>query len=150
MTSWPPLALAVWLGVSSASLAAEPRPAGHAPAPARAELATGRHLSLDLPTRAVGVDGPAAMVQADAADLLAPPDDEHPSQWLELHLGRDRQAGRMPGDPPSLYGELGIDLDPGARLAIVPSYRVVVDQTDRPYSGTIDAQVLKLGARIRF
>ena len=152
MSSWPPLALAVWLGVSSASLAAESRPVGQPPAPAT--VGTGRHLSLDLPARAVRLDGFAPMTQAEQdealPDRLGRFEDERRRHRLELHLGRASQAGRSPGDAPPLYGEVGIDLDPLAGLSIVPSYRVVLDQGDRPDTGTIDAQVLKLGARIHF
>ncbi len=153
MSSWPLLALAVGLGVSSASLAAEPRPAGPPPALAPT-TGVGRHLSLDLPARALSLDGLAVTPQADGAealpDRLARPGDEHRAHRLDLHFGRASRAGRSPGDAPALYGEVGIDLDPVAGLSIVPSYRVVLDQADRPDAGTIDAQVLKLGARIRF
>jgi hypothetical protein len=151
MSSWPPLALAVWLGVSSACLAAEPRPAAQPPADAPAAVDVGRHLSLDLALRAVGLDGAAAISSAKAEpDRLARPADEPGMRRLALHLGRTSRVGRSPGDAPPLYGEVGIDLDPQAALSIVPSYRLVLDEGDRDHAGTIGAQVLKLGARVRF
>jgi hypothetical protein len=153
MSSWPPLALAVCIGVSSACLATEPRLAAQPPAGAPAAVDVGRHLSLDLALRAVGLDGAAAIPEAERAEAeperLAPADD-HQMHRLDLHLGRTSRVGRSPGEAPPLYGEVGIDLDPQAALSIVPSYRLVLDEGDRDHAGTIGAQVLKLGARVRF
>lgn len=150
MSSWPPLVLAVCFGVSSACLAAEPHAASRQPAPA----AVGSpDLSLDLALRAVGLDGSGAVTEAQpveaAPDLSARPEGGRRLHF-DLHLGRTSPAGRSPGDAPPLYGEFGIDLGSRAGLSLVPSYRVVLDEGDRADSGTIEAQVLKLGARIRF
>jgi hypothetical protein len=152
MSFWPPLALAVVLGVSSASLAAEPRPGGPPPAVAPAAVGVPHPLRLDLPLRLLSQEDAAAMPApaATGTEALASPDGEPSKHHFDLHLGRAPQAGRSPGDAPPLYGEVGVDLDPRAGLSIVPSYRVVLDQSDRADARTIDAQVLKLGARIRF
>ncbi len=154
MSSWSPLALAVWLGVSSAGLAGEPRPAAQPPAVAPAAVGVDGHLGLDLALRAVGLDGSAALPEAEGAkadpDHLVRPADEPGMHRLDLHAGRTSRVGRSPGDASPLFGEVGIDLDPQAALSIVPSYRLVLDEGDRDHAGTIGAQVLKLGARVRF
>jgi hypothetical protein len=154
MSSWSPLALAVWLGASSAGLAAEPRPAAQPPAVAPAVVGVDDHLSLDLALRAVGLDGSAATPGAERAeadpDPLARPADAPGMHRLDLHAGRTSRAGWSPGHVSPLYGEVGIDLDPQAALSIVPSYRLVLDEGDRDHAGAIGAQVLKLGARVRF
>jgi hypothetical protein len=153
MSSWLPLVLAVWLGVSSACLAAEPHLASRPPAVAPAGV-DGHDLSLDLALRAVGLDGSGAVAAAQRAeaapDHLARPGGERRMRRLALHLGRTSSAGRSPGAAPPLYGEVGIDLDPAAGLSLVPSYRLVLDEGERAESGAVAAQVLKLGARIRF
>jgi len=69
---------------------------------------------------------------------------------LKVRLGRTPAVGRSPGDVPPLYGEVGIDLDSGAGLSLVPSYRVVLSDDDAQASEAGPAQILKLGARIRF
>jgi len=69
---------------------------------------------------------------------------------LKVRLGRTPAVGRSPGDVPPLYGEVGIDLDSGAGLSLVPSYRVVLPEDDRADAEASAAQILKLGARIRF
>ena len=160
MRSFAPLALAVSLGLSSACLAAEPRPADPAPALGPAAPAVARHLSLDVAPQAIGLDGSAASAEAapagPGADLLTPPESER-RVHLDLHLGRTAIAGRSPGDAPPLYGEVGIDIDPLAGLSLVPSYRLVLDEGERPDARAtdaqalkLDAQVLKLSTRIRF
>jgi hypothetical protein len=154
VSSWPLLVLAVCLGVSSGCLASEPPPAEAKPAAAPGAVDPGGHLSLDLPLQALGVEDSTVAPDADHGkappDGLAPAEGRHPTPLLDLHFGRGSRAGLMPGDPPPLYGEVGIDLDPSAGLSLEPSYRVVLDQGDRPDSRAIAAQVLKLGARIRF
>jgi hypothetical protein len=154
MSSWPPLALAVWLGVSSACLAAESRPAGEAPAVGSVAVDSGHHLSLDLPLWALDPDGSASARAADRAearaDRLEPPADEVEKRFLDLHLGQASRTGRRPGDTPPLYGEVGIDVDALAGLSLEPSYRVVLNEDDRADSRAIAQQVLKLGARIPF
>ncbi len=152
MSSWPLLVVAAALAVSSACLAAEPRAAGQQPADAAAAHGQ-RHLSLDVTPQVMGVADPAAVSEAHRAEAghggLAPPAGER-RVHLDLHVGRTSPAGRSPGDAPPLFGEVGIDLDPAAGLSLVPSYRVVVDEGDGADGRTIGAQVLKLGARIRF
>jgi hypothetical protein len=69
---------------------------------------------------------------------------------LKLRLGRTAAVGRSPGDVPPLYGELGINLDSGAGLALVPSYRVVLSDDEAEGSEASGEQILKLGAQIRF
>jgi hypothetical protein len=160
MWGWPPLALAVWVGVASTCLAAEPRLAGQQPATPPAAAAIKHNLSLDVGPQALSLDGSAFGAEtapaAPGADLLAPPESER-RMHLDIHLGRTSPAGRSPGDAPPLYGEVGIDLDPLAGLSLVPSYRLVLDEGERTDARTteaqglkLDAQVLKLGARIRF
>jgi hypothetical protein len=155
VSSWPPLALAVWLGVSGACLAAESRPAGEAPAVASVAVDSGHHLSLNLPLRALEPDGSASAREADRAearaDRLEPPAAEVQTSFLDLHLGRTSQAGRRPGDTPPLYGEVGIDVDVLAGLSLEPSYRMVLNEdTIVPIPAPITQQVLKLDARIPF
>ena len=160
MRSFAPLALAVSLGVSSTCLAAESRLADPPPAAAPAAATVARHLSLEVAPQALGLDGSASSAEATpagpGADLLAPLESEG-RVHLDLHLGRTAIAGRSPGDAPPLYGEVGIDIDPLAGLSLVPSYRLVLDEGNRPDARTtdaqslkLDAQVLQLGARIRF
>jgi hypothetical protein len=160
MWSWPPLALAVWVGVAGACLAAEPRPTGQQPAAAPAAADIQRHLSLDVGPQALSLDGLASSAETAPAEpgpaTLAWPEIKR-QMHLDLHLGRTSPAGRSPGDAPPLYGEVGIDLDPLAGLSLVPSYRLVLNEGDRTDARTtdaqglkLDAQVLKLGARIRF
>jgi hypothetical protein len=154
MSPWPPLAVAVALAISSASLAADPRPGGQSPAAAPAAVGSAGHLNLGLLPQVADAKASAAVPGADAADAgpdgVAQPENVAQDHYLDLHFGRLAQAGRGPGDVPPVYGEVGIDLDPGARLSIVPSYRVVVDQSDRQDRSAIDDQVVKLGARLRF
>ncbi len=160
MWSWAPLALGVWVGLAGACLAAEPRLAGQQPPSTPAAADIRHHLSLDVGPQVLGLDGSASSAEAAPAGpgegLLAPPESE-PGMHLDLHLGRTSPAGRSPGDAPPLYGEVGIDIDPLAGLSLVPSYRLVLDEGERPDARAteaqglkLDAQVLKLGARIRF
>jgi hypothetical protein len=147
--------LAVGLGVSGTCLASEPPPAKSKPlAPVPGAVDSARHLSLDLPSQALGADGSSVAPGADpanaASDDLGLPARNPQAPLIDLHFGRGSRMGRMPGDPPPLFGEVGIDLDPSAGLSLEPSYRVVLDQSDRPDSRAVTAQVLKLGARIRF
>lgn len=151
MPSLPPLALVVSLAVSSAALAADHQP----PAAARATLDAERHLSLNLPSQAGGLETAGSALETPLADPPqqspeAAPGAERRRHLLDLHLGRASALGHSPGDAPPLYGEVGIDLDSQSGLSLVPSYRVVVDEGDSTDSRTIGAQVLKLGARIRF
>jgi hypothetical protein len=70
---------------------------------------------------------------------------------LKVRLGRTPAVGRSPGDVPPLYGEVGIALDSGAGVSLVPSYRVVLPEDDATAESEASAaQILKLGARIRF
>jgi hypothetical protein len=149
LSSWPPLALALWLGLSSACLAAGPGATDR-----QAATVDSRPLSLDLALRAVGLDGsaagPATQPAEAGSDRLGAPARERRLRRLDLRLGRAARTGRSPGDPPDFYGEVGVDLDPQAGLSLVPSYRLVLDQSDHADADAIGAQVLKLGARIRF
>jgi hypothetical protein len=157
MSSWPPLVLAVaWLGASSACLAAEPRPADQPAAVAPATVDSERPLNLALSLGVLGSDASASSGEAtpvaaslDHADGSA---GELPMHFLNLHFGRADRPGRVPGDAHPLYGEVGINFDTPAGLALVPSYRVVVNEDDRAdyHSRAIAGQVLKLGARIPF
>ncbi len=156
MSLRPPLVLAlVWVGASSACLAAEPRAADQSPAVAQAAVDIDPHLRLALPLGALESDASAASGEADRAaaslDQQKGPAGELPTNFLDLHFGRAAQKG-SPGDAPPLYGEVGINVDTPAGLSLVPSYRVVVNEDDRVdyHSRAIAGQVLKLGARIRF
>jgi hypothetical protein len=155
VSSWSWVVLAVCLCASGACLAAEaPQANGKPPAAKPAAIDPRHRLSLDLPLQAVGADDTTTTQSPDQAS--APADDSQPVgserrlHLLDLHFGRGSSLGRIPGDPPPLFGEVGIDLGSAAGLSIEPSYRVVVDQDDRPDSHAIAEQVLKLGARIRF
>jgi hypothetical protein len=157
MSFWPPLALAVvWLGVSSACLAAEPRPANQPAAVAPATVDSERHLNLAVPLGVLGSDASASNGEADPAaaalDQQEGPTSELPMHFLDLHFGRADQPGRIPGAASPLYGEVGINLATRAGLSLEPSYRVVVNEDDRVdyHSRAIAGQVLKLGARIPF
>jgi hypothetical protein len=157
MSFWPPCALAVvWLGVSSACLAAEPRAASQLPAIAPGTVDSERHLTLALPLGALGSGASASSGEADRAaallDQAEGPAGEFPMHYLlDVHFGRADQPGRIPGDAPPLYGEVGINVDTPAGLSLVPSYRVIVNEDDyRADSRAIAGQVLKLDARIHF
>jgi hypothetical protein len=155
VSSWPLVVVAVCLGVSGACLASEPPPAKSGPAaPAAGAFDSSRHLSLDLPLQSLGAGGSSVAPGADPAKAapqgLALSEGNPGQALLDLHFGRGSRMGRMPGDPPTLFGEVGIDLDPSAGLSLEPSYRMVLNQGERPDSRAIAAQVLKLGARIRF
>ena len=70
---------------------------------------------------------------------------------FKVRLGRTPVAGRSPGDAPPLYGEVGIDVDSGTGLSLVPSFRVVLPNDDETAASEAAAtQILKLGAKIRF
>ncbi len=155
MSSWSRLALAVCLGASSACLAAEPRAADQPSAVAPATVGGDHDLSLALPLGTLGSDASASSGEADQAaaslDQQKGPAGELPMNFLDLHFGRAAQKG-SPGDAPSLYGEVGINVGTLAGLSIEPSYRMVLNEDDhyRADSRAIAGQVLKLGARIPF
>jgi hypothetical protein len=70
---------------------------------------------------------------------------------FKVRLGRTPVAGRSPGEVPPLYGEVGIDVDSGTGLSLVPSLRVVLpNDHETAASGAAATQVLKLGAKISF
>jgi hypothetical protein len=151
---WLSLVLAMCLGASGACLAAEPPQANGKPPATKPAAADLRHrLSLDLPLQAFGAGDTTTAPSPDQAS--APPDAAQPVAseprlpLLDLHFGHSSSFGRIPGDPPPVFGEVGIDLG-SAGLSLEPSYRVVLDQDERPDSHAIAEQVLKLGARIRF
>ena len=147
MSFWP-LALAVGLAVAAGTcVAASPQSAG---APAAASAPVGRDLSLDLRLRGLTPDSTEAAPVATGPDHLEAAVDGRGDRRLDLYLGRAQRAGRSPGDAPPLYGEVGFAVDPKARLSLVPSYGVVVEDGERDDAREIAAQVLKLGARIRF
>jgi hypothetical protein len=148
MSSSRLVALVVLLGASTAVSAAE-------------QPATERHLDLTAPSIAdLYLEAPAGATpdnmlgerNLDASrDGLTSRPGEGSVSPLKVRLGRTPAAGRSPGDAPPLYGEVGIDLDSGAGLSLVPSYRVVLpDNDEAAESEASAAQVLKLGARIRF
>jgi hypothetical protein len=148
MSSSQLLVLVVLLGASSAACAAD------SPAPERqAELIVPSVADLYLDT------GPAPQATGQAAPpntfserkLDRPHAGEGSMSPLKMRLGRTPAVGRSPGDAPPLYGEVGIDLDSGGGLSLVPSYRVVLpDDNATAESEASAAQILKLGARIRF
>jgi hypothetical protein len=87
---------------------------------------------------------------ADARNGVRRSGHERARSPLEVHLGRISAAGRSPGETPPLYGEVGIDIGSVAGLSLVPSYRLVLPDERTEDSEAAAAQVLKLGARIRF
>ena len=145
MSSSQLLVLVVLLGASSAACAAD------SPAPERQpELIVPSVADLYLDT------GPATG-QAAPRKTLSERKHDRPDAGvgsmspLKMRLGRTPAGGRSPGDAPPLYGEVGIDLNSGAGLSLVPSYRVVLPDADATAESEASAaQVLKLGARIRF
>ncbi|MGH6905572.1 MAG: hypothetical protein ACREIR_22865 [Geminicoccaceae bacterium] len=154
MPSLPPLALAVLVGASSAAWAVEQSAIEPSDlvVPPVVEL-------LDLPVDAApGAPGPAtpeSMLKERKRD--APPDglERSPGEPgvspFKVRLGRTPVAGRSPGDAPPLYGEVGIDVDSGTGLSLVPSFRVVLPNDDETAASEAAAtQILKLGAKIRF
>ncbi len=147
MSLWP-LALAVGLGVAAGTcLAAEPQPTGE---PAAVSAPVDHDLSLDLTLGGVSPDGSDAAPVETGPDQLELAAAERRDRRLDLYLGRAQRAGRSPGDAPPLYGEVGFDVDPKARLSLVPSIGVVLDDGERDDARAVAAQILKLGARIRF
>ena len=89
-------------------------------------------------------------VAFEKSDDSQPGGSGRPLPLLDLHFGHTSSFGRIPGDSPPVFGEVGIDLGSAAGLSLEPSYRVVLDQGDRLDSHALAEQVLKLGARIRF
>lgn len=155
VSSWPSVVLALCLCASGACLAAEPPQAnGKLPSPKPAAVDLRHRLSLDLPLQALGADDTTTAQGPDQAG--APADDSQPGgserrlPLLDLQFGQASSFGRIPGDSPPVFGEVGIDLGSAAGLSLEPSYRVVLDQGERPDSHALAEQVLKLGARIRF
>jgi hypothetical protein len=147
MPSSPPLALAVLLIVSGAARAADQL------APDRPLDASSRAMVEESgSSRADPAEGDRAFADSTRrADLsgLEPLGRNSMAPTLRVRLGRLSGLGRNPGAAPPAYGEVGIAVGSLAGLSIVPSYRVIMD--DGPAaSGAVDAQVLKLGARIRF
>ena len=148
MSSSQLVAVAVLLCASSAAWAAD-------------SPASERDAKLIVPGVAdLYLDPAPALPGADAATpasilaerkLEAPRSGEGSASPLKLRLGRTPATGRTPGDVPPLYGEVGIALDSGVGLSLVPSYRVVLPEDDATAESEASAaQILKLGARIRF
>jgi hypothetical protein len=147
MSSAQLVALAVLLCAANAVWAADP-------------AVTERHAELIVPSAAdLYLDAAPALQGAEPAwpgsvlterKLEGPGRGEGSVSLLKVRLGRTPAVGRSPGDVPPLYGEVGIDLDSGAGLSLVPSYRVVLSDDDAEASEAGAAQILKLGARIRF
>jgi hypothetical protein len=150
MSSLPRLALLLLLGASSAGWAAE-RPQADLVLPPVYGL---RHeLGVEPAPDGSGFAAPSSMLGergADALDSLRRSGQEGGRSPVEVHLGRASAAGRSPGDAPPLYGEVGIDIGSIAGLSLVPSYRLVLPDDRTEASEAAAAQVLKLGARIRF
>lgn len=148
MSSAHVVALAVVLCAGSAAWAADPpgTPEGQA--------------ELILPSVAdfylSGAPAPQGAETAPRGSVLIEPSLEASSPGqrraspLKVRLGRTPAVGRSPGDVPPLYGEVGIDLNSGAGLSLVPSYRVVLSDDEEEDSEAGAAQILKLGALIRF
>jgi hypothetical protein len=155
MPSLPPLALAVLVGASSVAWAVEQsaiEPRSDLVVPPVVDLLD---LRVDAAPGAPGPATPESMLEERRRD--APPDGLEPSPGhpgvspFKLRLGRTPVAGRSPGDAPPLYGEVGIDVDSGTGLSLVPSFRVVLPNDDETAASEAAAtQILKLGAKIRF
>jgi hypothetical protein len=164
VSSWPLSVLALCLFASGTCLATELPQAGGKPLATQPGAVNLHHrLNLDLPLQALGADDTSSAPDSDHAS--ARPDDsqsvgsERRMPLFDLQFGQGSSLGRIPGDPPPVFGEVGIDLGSRAGLSLEPSYRVVLGQDDRPdshaiseqiLSHAISEQVLKLGARIRF
>lgn len=142
MTSSLPLALAVLLGASAAAWAADPYGPGDPGAPGRAN---GQALTA---AKLIGSE-PIAAGRASHR-RLAGSAGQRPLPFVRLRLGRTPAFGHSPAAPPPAFGEVGIDIDPRASVALVPSYRVILDDDDAEGDGSFGAQILKLGVRMRF
>jgi hypothetical protein len=148
MSSLPRLALLLLLGASSAGWAAEQPQADLVVPPVY-----GLRPDLGVQPEGSGRAAPSSMLGergADALDDLKRSGHERGRSPFEVRLGRTSAAGRNPGDAPPLYGEVGIDIGSIAGLSLVPSYRLVLPDDRTEDSEAAAAQVLKLGARIRF
>jgi hypothetical protein len=155
MSPLPPLALAVLVGASSAAWAVDQsaiEPRSDLVVPPVVELLD---LQADAAPRAPGSATPKDILgefKLDASpDGLGPRAGERGVSPFKVRLGRTPVAGRSPGDAPPLYGEVGIDVDSGTGLSLVPSFRVVLPNDDETAASEAAAtQILKLGAKIRF
>ena len=155
MSSLLPLALAVLVGASSVAWAVEQsavEPRSDLVVPPLVELLD---LQVDAASKVPGPATPKDILGERKLDgspaVLRPGAGEQGMSPLKLRLGRTPVAGRSPGDAPPLYGEVGIDVDSGTGLSLVPSLRVVLPNDDETAASEAAAtQILKLGAKIRF
>jgi hypothetical protein len=150
MSSLPRLVLLLLLGASSVGWAAEQRQADLVVPPVYGLRAD---LGAEPAPQGSGWAAPSSMLGergADALDSLKRSGQERGRSPLEVRLGRTSAAGRSPGDTPPFYGEVGIDIGSIAGLSLVPSYRLVLPDDRTEDSEAAAAQILKLGARIRF
>jgi hypothetical protein len=150
MSSLPPFALAVLVGASSAAWAVDRsalEPRSDLVVPPVVEFL---ELEVHAAAGAPGPVTPKSMLEDGKLD--ASPDGlQRGVSPFKVRLGRTPVAGRSPGDAPPLYGEVGIDVDSGAGLSLVPSFRVVLPNDDETAASEAAAtQILKLGAKIRF
>jgi hypothetical protein len=77
--------------------------------------------------------------------------DVRPALGVKLDAGRDTAGlGRLPSDPRQTYGEVGLAIDLGESLSLVPSYRLNwTDSEEDDQDGAAD-HALKLGANFKF
>jgi hypothetical protein len=145
MSSSLPLALAVLLGASGAASAAEQ------PGPGGPEVSGRAMPEADAPAlNAAKLVDYEAVVTGGASHLRPRSAGQRPLPFVELRLGRTPAFGHSPAAPPPTFGEVGIDIDPRSSVALVPSYRVILDDDDAQGDGSFAAQILKLGVRMRF
>jgi hypothetical protein len=147
MSSSLPLAVVAILGLSSIAWAADQ--SEHASRPA-APAQVGRQLAVTPPFATLDPSIWATPHAAATRKSGGNPNAAQPLSFIELHLGRATRFGANPGDAPHAFGEVGIDIDPRADVALVPSYRVVLGNDEADRSQTFGAQILRLGVRMRF
>jgi hypothetical protein len=141
------LPLAVLLGASAAVWAADQPNPGGPEVSGRAMPEADARPALDaarlVDDEAVVAGGASHLHPARSAS-------QRPLPFVELRLGRTPVFGHSPAAPPPAFGEVGIDIDPRSSVALVPSYRVILDDDDAEGDGSFVAQILRLGVRMRF
>ena len=77
--------------------------------------------------------------------------DVRPALGVKVNAGRDTAGlGRLPSDPRQTFGEVGLAIDLGESLSLVPSYRLNwTDSEEDDQDGAAD-HALKLGANFKF